>query len=129
MYSKPGKKNKHKMTIDLVDILDKNCPLRTPEMAFQRIKSSKYSGGECPQTFLAARPFSVGLVKKISWFYSLKRLISIHLVLIDQIFFWGGGGWKRLLNFGLTSKSVDGFIYCDCLNKFRNYFEITFAYY
>ena len=80
------------MAIDLVDILDKNCPLRTPEMAFQRIKSSKFSGGECPQTLLAARPFSAGLIKKISWFYSLKRLISIHLVLIDQIFFFGGGG-------------------------------------
>ena len=79
------------MTIDLVNILDKNCPLRTPEMAFQRIKSSKFSGGECPQTILAARPFSTGLIKKISWFYSLKRLISIHLVLIDQIFGGGGG--------------------------------------
>ena len=44
------------------------------------------------------------------------------LVPIDQIM---GGG--RL--FGLTSKSVDRFIYCYFLNKFRNYFGITFAYY
>ena len=38
------------MTIDLVDILDKNCPLRikTPEMAFQRIKSSKIFWGRMP---------------------------------------------------------------------------------
>ena len=59
------------MTIDLVNILDKNCPLRTPEMAFQRIKSSKFSGGECPQTVLAARPFSTGLIQKISWLFLL----------------------------------------------------------
>ena len=52
------------MTIDVVNILDKNCPLRTPEMAFQRIKSSKFSGGECPQTLLAAHPFRAGLIKK-----------------------------------------------------------------
>ena len=37
--------------------------------------------------------------------------------------FLGGGEGRRL--FGLTSKSVDGFVYCDCLNKFRNYFGIT----
>ena len=53
------------MTIDLVNIWDKNCPLRTLEMAFQRIKSSKFSVGECPQTLPGAHPFSAGLIKKI----------------------------------------------------------------
>ena len=33
-----------KMTINLVNILDRNCPLRTLEMAFQSIKSSKFVG-------------------------------------------------------------------------------------
>ena len=31
------------MTIDLANILDKNFPRRTLEMAFQRIKISKFS--------------------------------------------------------------------------------------
>ena len=38
------------MTIDLENILDRICPLRTLEMAFQSTKISKFSGGACPQT-------------------------------------------------------------------------------
>ena len=118
------------MTIDLVDILDKNCPLRTPEMAFQRIKSSKIFWGRMPPD-----PPSGSSLQR--WPYQ-KNILILLTQKVDQYTFsayrpnFGGGGrgwWKRLLNFGLTSKSVDGFIYCDCLNKFRNYFEITFAYY
>ena len=37
------------MTIDLVNILVKNCPLRILEMVFQWIKISNFSGGACPQ--------------------------------------------------------------------------------
>jgi len=41
-----------KMTIDLANILDRNCPL-------QSIKISKFSGGAGPQSSLAACVFSV----------------------------------------------------------------------
>ena len=34
------------MTIDLPNILDKSCPFRTPEMAFQRIKILTFLAGE-----------------------------------------------------------------------------------
>ena len=34
-----------KITINLANILDRNCPLRTLEMVFQSIKTSKFSGG------------------------------------------------------------------------------------
>lgn len=81
------------MTIDLVNILDKNCPLRTPEMAFQRIKSSKFSGGECPQTILAARPFSTGLIKKISWLFLLLWNNFCILLSISKDF------TQRIVNF------------------------------
>ena len=41
------------MTIDLVNISDKDCPLRTQKWYF---KISKFSGGECPQTPLSSSP-------------------------------------------------------------------------
>ena len=50
------------MTIDLENILDRICPLRTLEMAFQSTKISKFSGGACPQTPLVAGPFSARLI-------------------------------------------------------------------
>ena len=37
------------MTIDLENILDRICPLRTLEMVFQSTKISKFSGGACPR--------------------------------------------------------------------------------
>ena len=36
------------ITINLVNILDRNCPLRTQEMAFQSIKNSKFVGEQAP---------------------------------------------------------------------------------
>ena len=41
------------MTINLANILVKNCPLKTMVvvMAFQRIKISNFSGGACPQIY------------------------------------------------------------------------------
>ena len=36
------------MTTDLENILDRICPLRTLEKAFQSTKISKVSGGACP---------------------------------------------------------------------------------
>ena len=56
------------MTIDLENILDRICPLRTLEMAFQSTKISKFSGGACPQTPLVPGPFSACLIDR-----SLKK--------------------------------------------------------
>ena len=39
-----------KMTIDLMNILDRFFPLKTLEVAFQSIKISKFSGIAWPQT-------------------------------------------------------------------------------
>ena len=39
------------MTINLVNILVKNFPLKTLEMLFQRIKISNFSGGARPQIY------------------------------------------------------------------------------
>ena len=52
------------MTIDLENILDRICPLRTLEMAFQSTKISKFSGGACPQTPLVAGPLSASLIRR-----------------------------------------------------------------
>ena len=52
------------MTIDLENILDRICPLRTLEMAFQSTKISKFSGGACPQTPLVVGPFSARLIRR-----------------------------------------------------------------
>ena len=70
------------MTLNLENILDRICPLRTLEMAFQSTKISKFSGGECPQTpLVAAGPFSTRLIrrllKKNPRFYILKKLDSL----------------------------------------------------
>ena len=57
------------MTVDLVNILVKNFPLRTLEIAFQRIKISNFSGGACPQTSSGGSPLRYSpetLVIKIS---------------------------------------------------------------
>ena len=56
------------MTIDLENILDRICPLRTLEMAFQSTKISKFSGGAWPQTPLVPGPFSACLIHR-----SLKK--------------------------------------------------------
>ena len=47
------------MTIDLENILDRICPLRTLEIAFQSTKISKFSGGGMPQTPLVPGPFFI----------------------------------------------------------------------
>ena len=52
------------MTIDLENILDRICPLRTPEMAFQNTNISKFSGGPCPHIPLVAGPFSARLIRR-----------------------------------------------------------------
>ena len=52
------------MTIDLENILDRICPLRTLEMAFQSTKISKFSGGACLQTPLVPGPFSACLIDR-----------------------------------------------------------------
>ena len=63
-----------KITIDLANILDKNCPLRTLEMAFQSIKILKLSGGPCPYT----RPNESNLQRSRDFpIYLLKRLDSL----------------------------------------------------
>lgn len=43
--------NKHKNDNQFSDILVKNCPLKTLEMLFQRIKISNFSGGARPQIY------------------------------------------------------------------------------
>ena len=67
------------MAINLVNISDKNCPLRTLEMAFQRIQFSIFSG-RMPPDPLGAHPFSTHLIEKISQFYILKRLDSMPVI-------------------------------------------------
>ena len=73
------------MTIDLENILDRICPLRTLEMAFQSTKISKFSGGACPQTPLVVGPFSARLTRrslknKKTRFYILKKLDSLSVL-------------------------------------------------
>ena len=73
------------MTIDLENILDRICPLRTLEMAFQSTKISKFSGGACPQTPLVVGPFSARLTRrslknKKPRFYILKKLDSLSVL-------------------------------------------------
>ena len=73
------------MTIDLENILDRICPLRTLEMAFQSTKISKFSGGACPQTPLVVGPFSARLIRrslkdKNPRFYILKKLDSLSVL-------------------------------------------------
>ena len=53
------------MTIDLENILDRICPLRTLETAFQSTKISKFSREACPQTPLVAGPFSARLIHQL----------------------------------------------------------------
>ena len=53
------------MTTDLDSKhLDRICPLRTLEVAFQSTKISKFSGEACPQTPLVARPFNARLIRR-----------------------------------------------------------------
>ena len=73
------------MTIDLENILDRICPLRTLEMAFQSTKISKFSGGACPQTPLVVGPFCARLIRrslknKKPRFYILKKLDSLSVL-------------------------------------------------
>ena len=89
-------KNKHKMTIDLVNILDKNCLLRTLEMAFRRINSSKFSGGECmPPDPPSGSPLQC-------WPYQ-KNILILRTQKVDQYAFsayrpnyWGEIVWPNL---------------------------------
>ena len=57
-------KNKHKNGNWFRQHLDRICPLRTLEMAFQSTKISKFSGGACPQTPLVAGPFNARLIRR-----------------------------------------------------------------
>ena len=61
------------MRIDLENILDRICPLRTLEMAFQSTKISKFSEGACPQTPLVAGSFNAHLIRR--WFFFKKNTI------------------------------------------------------
>ena len=72
-----------KLTIDLANILDRNYPLRTLEMAFQNIKIWNFSGGAWPHNLLAVRVFSAGEIHqwlKISQFYLIKSLDSLSFL-------------------------------------------------
>ena len=51
IFSNANNKTSIKMTINLVNILVKNFPLKTLEMLFQRIKISNFSGGARPQIY------------------------------------------------------------------------------
>ena len=71
------------MTTDLENILDRICPLRTLEKAFQSTKISKFSVGACPQTPLVAGPFSARMIRqwlKKKPFYILKKLDSLYIL-------------------------------------------------
>ena len=57
-------KNKHTNNNWFRQHLDRICPLRTLETAFQSTKLSKFSGGACPQTHLVAAPFSASLIRR-----------------------------------------------------------------
>ena len=70
-------KNKHKNDNWFREnILDRICPLRTLEMAFQSTKISKFSGGACPQTPLVVGPFTARL---IHWWLKNKKHDFIYL--------------------------------------------------
>ena len=73
-----------KRTIDLENILDRICPLRTLEMAFQSTKISKFSGRESPQTPLVVGPFTARLPcwlkNKKTRFYILKKFDSLSVL-------------------------------------------------
>ena len=56
-------KNKHTNDNWFRQHLDRICPFRTLEMAFQSTKISKFSGGACPQTPLVAGLFSASLIR------------------------------------------------------------------
>ena len=78
-------KNNIKRTIDLENILDTICPLRTLEMAFQSTKISKFSGGACPQTPLVVGPFNARLIhrclkNKKTPFYIHKKFDSFSVL-------------------------------------------------
>ena len=51
------------MAINLVNIFDKNCPLRTLEMAFQRIQFSVFFGENTPRSPRGS-PFQLSKKKK-----------------------------------------------------------------
>ena len=61
------------MTIDLVNILVKNCPLRILEMAFQWIKISNFSGGVCPQ--VSSRGFTL---RQSPETFGYKNILILH---------------------------------------------------
>ena len=66
------------MTIDLANTLDKNCPLRTLEW----LMISKHSGGECPQTPLATRPFGACEIPRL-----LKDIPILHTQKVGSLSF------------------------------------------
>jgi len=70
------------MTIDLANTLDKSCPLRTLEMAFQRMKISKLSEEKCPQTPLATRPFGGRVIPRL-----LKDISILHTQKVGSLSF------------------------------------------
>ena len=124
------------MTINVVNILVKNCPLRTLEMAFQQIKISNFSGGAWPQISSGSSPLQHSpetLVIEISWFYLhvLKRLDSMtvpkpciklkhielanisYIIVLNQQF-----SWNFTIDF-FYGFSVN-YRYCDCVNQPSN---------
>ena len=73
-------KNKHTNENWVRQHLDRICPLRTLEMAFQSVKISKFSGGACPQTPLVAAPFSANLIRR-----SLKKTPPFYILKLDSL--------------------------------------------
>ena len=73
-------KNKHTNENWVRQHLDRICPLRTLEMAFQSVKISKFSGGACPQTPLVAAPFSASLIRR-----SLKKNPRFYILRLDSL--------------------------------------------
>lgn len=76
--------------------LDRNCPLKTLEKAFQSIKSSKFSGVACPLPLVWARTLSApvhsSMIEKcLSWFHILKRLDSLCG---SKVFAWKRFQWN-----------------------------------
>ena len=70
------------MIIDLANTLDKNFPLRTLEIAFQRNKISKHSRGECSQTSQATRPFGARVNLRL-----LKDIPILHTQKVGSLSF------------------------------------------
>ena len=80
------------MTINLVNILVKNCPLKTLEMLFQRIKISNFSGEHAPRSIN-----SVLSPSAVTWYLGYKNIPILHSQKfgqsghINKVVVWGAG--------------------------------------